>query len=375
MDKLKLLLEKFFKRIKGFFVRSTKKTRTYTPRKYNKEKGQNFSELLDQLEQTFEYVKLPTMNESWLDRDSIVGLKKLGAHAPNPWIMDWYEENSVIDVSKPLPAIMCITASSKYAINRGDKVYPKIIFAIKHKKLPWHVAYKPGAPYQFGMAFDLDGKLFWVHMYITVNRKTGEIYFCDELIVDKHVVPVRDPRQRRAVGAYRTYATRKWRTAEFLVDDTRTIEESQKIVRNCFVNMHRWWLDRDSRWNVVIKKNGERVTFGVNNDQTPYYFKDRDKTVRTPAGQIKKIVHYVKQHDRKVKEKVTTVREHIRGLQEFEWKGYHCKVISPKLQTKTSSSFDQSSVDEEKAENVVYLSKVGKLLADFEESSALRKVG
>jgi len=132
--------------------------------------------------------------------------------------------------------------------------------------------------------------------------------------------------------------------------------------------VHEWWSERDNRWNVVVRKNGERVTFGVNNDQTPYYFKDRDKSIRTPTGQAKKIVHYVREHERKYGEKTTVVKEHIRGLQEFEWAGYQCKVISPKLQAQTSASFVAPSADAEESDTkVVYLSKVGKLLADVEE--------
>jgi hypothetical protein len=126
---------------------------------------------------------------------------------------------------------------------------------------------------------------------------------------------------------------------------------------------------RDSRWNVVVKKNGERVTFGVDNSQTSYYFKDRDKSVKTATGQTKKIVHYVKKHERKVNDKTTVVKEHIRGLQEFDWAGYHCQVISPKFQAQTAATFTAPGEDGSSMEpsNVVYLSKVGKMLADAEE--------
>ena len=345
------------------------------PRKYNKEKSQNFSELLDHLEHTFDAVKLPTFDASWLNKDSIIGLKKLGAHVPNPWLVEWHKEGDMVDVSKPLPAIMCISSASKHAVNSEDNFYPKIIFAIKQKKLPWNVAYQSGAPYQFGMAFDLEGKLFWVHMFITVNRKTGEIKFCDELRVHRHLVPVKSHIERRINGPYKKYCTKSWMPAEFLEDDRRTIEECREMVRNLFIAMHQWWSGRDSRWNVVVKKNGERVTFGVDNDKTPYYFKDRDKTIRTPTGQAKKIVHYVKEHERKYANKTTVIKEHIRGLQEFDWTGYQCKVVSPKLDSKTTATFIDPSVsdEEEKVENIVYLSKVGKLLADAEEKSSKEK--
>jgi hypothetical protein len=55
-------------------------------------------------------------------------------------------------------------------------------------------------------------------------------------------------------------------------------------------------------------------------------------------------------------------------LHDFNWSGYQCKVVSPKLETQTSAGFSAPSEDLEKdLSNTVYLSKVGKLLADFEE--------
>ena len=118
----------------------------------------------------------------------------------------------------------------------------------------------------------------------------------------------------------------------------------------------------------MVKKNGERITFGVDNNHTPYYFKDRDKSIKTASGQTKKIVHYVKEHERKVNDKTTVVKEHIRGLQEFNWAGYHCQVVSPKLQSQTAAFFTLPGDDELQSNNVVYLSKLGKILADFEET-------
>lgn len=340
------------------------------PRQHNQEKRQDFSELLDKLEYTFNFVKLPTMKESWLANDSVVGLKKLGVHVPNPTLMYWDDEKKLVDVTKPLPAIMCVSQSSEHTINTEKKLYAKFIFAIKLDKLPWHVAKQTGVPYQFGMSFDMDGKLFWIHMYITVNRKTGVINFCDELRTKAHTIQAKKSSSRRTHGKATVFYTRSWGAASYLEDDDRSVEECKIIAQNYFVAMHDWWSTRDSRWNVVVKKNGERVTFGVNDNQTPYYFKDRDKSIKTATGQTKKIVHYVKEHERKVNDKTTVVKEHIRGLQEFDWAGYHCQVISPRFQAKTAAVFTLPSVDVEDAapSNVVYFSKVGKMLADAEET-------
>ena len=344
-----------------------------TPRKYDKEKRQDFSDLLDRLEHTFDNVKLPTMEGSWIPKDSVVGLKKLGVHVPNPFLMTWEGDQKVVDVTKPLPALMCISQSCEETINTKDKFFAKFLFAIKLNKLPWHVSKATGVPYQFGMAFDYRGKLLWVNMYITVNRKTGVISFCDELKTTAYTVPAKTSNSRKANGKSSVFYRKSWSPSEYLEHHERTIDECKVIAQNYFVAAHEWWSERDNRWNVVVKKNGERVTFGVNNDQTPYYFKDRDKSIRTPSGQAKKIVHYVKEHERKYGSKTTIVKEHIRGLQEFEWAGYECHVISPKLQSGTAASFTAPSgmlVDVEDTGNIVYLSKLGKILADNEERQA-----
>jgi len=375
-DKVRYFLNKLFTYFRTTSVKSIpdvapeEEPEPRKPRKYNKEKRQDFSELLDKLEHTFNNVKLPTMDGSWIAKDSVVGLKKLGVHVPNPLLMYWDNEKRLVDVTKPLPAIMCISQSSEHTVNTQKRFYAKFIFAIKMNKLPWHVTKQTGVPYQFGMSFDMDGKLLWVNMYITVNRKTGVISFCDELKTRPHTVPAKSSNSRKANGKVTVFYTKSWGPAEYLEDEERSIQECKVIAQNYFVAMHDWWSERDTRWNVVVKKNGERVTFGVNNDQTPYYFKDRDKTIRTPTGQAKKIVHYVKEHERKYGDKITVVKEHIRGLQEFEWAGYQCNVISPKLQAKTAASFTLPSEDvevDDDTSNIVYLSKVGKALADSEE--------
>jgi hypothetical protein len=195
-----------------------------------------------------------------------------------------------------------------------------------------------------------------MHLYLTVSRSTGEIRFCDELRIKVH-----------EITRSKSFMTKAWSSPSYLEDDQRTVDENKRITKNLFVSMHEWWSDRDTRWNVVVKKNGERVTFGVDNSQTSYYFKDRDKSIKTATGQTKKIVHYVKEHERKVNDKTTVVKEHIRGLQEFNWASYHCQVVSPKFQAQTSATFTAPGDDSVESSNVVYLSKVGKMLADAEE--------
>lgn len=328
-------------------------------RKYNKQKSKDFGELLDNLQITFDSLKLPVLSGSWLEKDSIIGLKKIGAHVPNPWEVKFTKKTSdiLIDVTRPLPAIMCISIPNESA--EEGKHYPRIMYAIKQKRLPWNVAFKPGAPYIYGAAYEFHGELFWMHMYLTVNKKTGEISTCDELRQINNVI--------KGNGKTTYYSNKRWAPPAYLENDDYNIKDMENTCLNLFRAMHEWWVDRDLRWNVVVKKNGERVTFGINDKDTAYYFKNRDKVV-SENGVTKRIVHYVREHNRVTNGKETTIKEHIRGLREFNWNGYHCNVISPRLEVKTSAFFETPGNDvEEENEKVVYLSKVGKLLADFEE--------
>lgn len=356
LQKLKDFLFRLFKRQPPV---EAKPQEPKPKRKYNKQKSKDFGELLDNLEITFNSLKLPNLAGSWLEKDSIIGLKKIGAHVPNPWEVKFTKKTSdiLIDVTRPLPAIMCISIPNEN--HEEGKYYPKIMYAIKQKRLPWNVAFKPGSPYIYGAAYEFHGQLFWVHMYLTVNKKTGKINTCEELRQIDNVI--------RGNGKTIYYSNKRWAPPAYLENDDYNIKDMENTCLNLFRSMHEWWVDRDLRWNVVVKKNGDRVTFGINDKDTAYYFKNRDKVV-SENGVTKRIVHYVREHNRVTNGKETTIKEHIRGLREFNWNGYQCNVISPRLETKTSASFEIPGNDaEEEKENVVYLSKVGKLLADFEE--------
>lgn len=353
-------------------------------RKYtsHKEDRANFSELLDGIESTFESYKFPTLqSESWLDKDSIIGLKKLGAYVPNPWVMPdpYHEGDYKVEDVKVLPAIMCVSLGYKaYAKEEDDKMPAKFMFAIKHKKLPWNVAYKTGTPYLFGMAYEWRGKLVWLHMYMTVNRHSGRVEMCDELRDITNVIPSKSVASKHANGQASVIKRRQWGAAPLLYGTLdNDVEKTKQLYKGMFCTMLEWWVKRDERWNVIVKHNGDRLSFGVPNNMTKQYFKDRDKTIKTANGQSKKIVHYVKEHQRINENSVSKVKEHIRGLHDFNWKGYQVQVVSPKLERKTSAGFtpgatDMEDMNPQEASNVVYLSKLGKMLADFEERKAYK---
>ena len=154
-------------------------------------------------------------------------------------------------------------------------------------------------------------------------------------------------------------------------------EDGEHNLKQIFLNLFEWWIKRHERWNVTVKKNGDRVTFCVNKDLTKKYFADRDKSIKTPSGQTKRIIHFVKEHERKYGDKIRTVKEHIRGLNKFTWKGYQCIVSAPEFGMHISSAMfdlvpDVELSDGEVKEGFVSISKVGLMLAQDEERRADR---
>ena len=97
--------------------------------------------------------------------------------------------------------------------------------------------------------------------------------------------------------------------------------------------------------------------------------------VKTITGQNKKIIHYVREHERYYGDKKTIVKAHIRGLNEFTWKGYQCLVTAPEFQTLVTSQFDVGAeVDVEKiTKDYISTSQVGAWLAEEEERRSIRR--
>ena len=343
-----------------------------------KDKSQTFShetlsELLDNLDKTFDAYKIPFENLSWISKDESIGIRKLGAHVPNPWLMPWdkKEDDIFCNVKNGFPSFMCISLPSDSEDNVSSL---KFMFGVKLKKLPIGVQKNFGKPYRFGYGVELDGKLFWFYMFVTINHKTGRITFCKEHTITTVSIP--HPKENRPPDVLIRKVWKKSRLldADFDVDGNLRTEDYQRIISlNWIRSVFNWWSSRGDRWSVSVKHKGEKVTFGVENKDTKKYFADRDKTVKAADGKAKRIIHQVTEHERNLSDgKKTTVREHIRGIREFDWNSYHCIVTAPVFHGGLSSSFDISSVeldadDDSIPNGFIGASKLGKVLSDFEE--------
>lgn len=328
---------------------------------------ETLGELLDHLDHTFNAYKVSTYSSGWLTQDEIVGLKKLGAHVPNPWQTIWHDDANKLKVNpKNLPAMMFIAMPSDHErANKRNQVCPDFMFGIKHKKLPWNVEKISGVPYKIGMAYRMEKKLFWICAWVVVHRD-GSYEFCREHTVKSVYV---------TKGKNKGYAYNKKAFVKgALVEDEEESKRNGELgAKNFFKWMLDWWQGRTERWSVAVKKSGDRVTFAVDKSLTKKYFADRDKTIKTATGRNKKIVHFVKEHERDYKGKKTIVKEHIRGVNEFTWKGYNCLITAPEFQSLVTAQFNASAYEvDEDDKDYISASKMGHLLAREEERRSIR---
>lgn len=337
--------------------------------------SENLGELLDHLDEAFTAYRIPTdIVLGNVDRDELLGLKKLGAHIPNPWqtYMTVYGEEVVVDVTnKKFPAMMFIGLVLGYH-DIKDRSHPDFMYAIKQNKLPWYVEHKEGTPYKFGFGYRLNGagkhrRMWWMNAWLVITP-SGAIEFCKETRVKDVFI-----KTGRNSGMH--YA-QKIRCYSELYESSIQERNEQGVhdLKNFFKSMYTWWMGRNARWSVAVKKNGDRVTFAVDRSLTKKYFADRNKVV-DDKGRTKRIIHYVKGHERVRDDKKYYVKEHLRGLSKFEWKGYQCTVVAPEFSELPTVMFDGAALELEDKDflpglKYINTSKVGLKLAETEDRRA-----
>jgi hypothetical protein len=81
---------------------------------------------------------------------------------------------------------------------------------------------------------------------------------------------------------------------------------------------------------IRAKKEGCIAAFGIDVKRGKYFFADREVELATD-GRKKRIFHSVIAHDRHIGQNRTTrVRDHYRGLRDFNWNGYGIHIVWPK---------------------------------------------
>jgi hypothetical protein len=92
---------------------------------------------------------------------------------------------------------------------------------------------------------------------------------------------------------------------------------------------------------VRARKGGVCAAFAIDMLRTPYFFKDRQKTVNV-RGRTKRIFHIVRTHQRK---SGSIVKTHFRGLRRFTWAGHDVTVSMPGLHHASALDFTVAGYD------------------------------
>ena len=294
---------------------------------------ETFSDLLERLDDSFASLRIPPIQGNWLPKEDIRALHKMGIHVPTPWAIE-SPEGPVFADTAVLPNMASAHMMGK-KWDTEDKVHPRFIFAIRADRLPPNVEQFAGTPYRFGMSVELHARendeaspmrSFWIWAWAVVGPD-GLVRMPFELRPASHTI-----RHRRTqgpnMGCKSSFVSRTWERPSMLQQDDKPLDEYERFLKLCFRQLLKWWTTRPQRWSVAVKKDGYRVTFSIQPEHTSAYFADRDKSVKAADGTAKKIIHYVQAHTRS---NGSAVREHIRGLREFDWHGYSCAVTAPKF--------------------------------------------
>ena len=293
-----------------------KEPKDNTPkRKYNKERSKTLSDLLDNLEYTFDAMKIDYQQMSFMDKKEIEGLKKFGVSViPNSF--SDVTDSSQIDKGIGLPAIIFMAHTDGV---KGNKkvMYPDFFFAIKQKKCPWYVAKKAGAIYSCGFGYRdvIDQKIFWVSFYVSISK-------------DGEVLPTHHLAHTTVSTAKASYTKKEWQLSSWKNWSDKERDENS-VVTSMVAYHFNLWGSRRSMWSTTVERDGHRAIFYVDHKDTKTFFKNREKTV-TENGYTKRIIHLVEEHERKNSNgNISVVSEHVRGLNKFAWNRFQCSVSSP----------------------------------------------
>lgn len=328
--------------------------------------AETFSELLDSLDGSFETMTIPDMKGHWLENSEVTAIKKLGVFVPTPWLLEMVQVPA-IPTDVPLPGI-CSAVLVRKGFDTKDSIHPRFVFAIKYAKLPYTVEKMVGTPYKFGYCVELtereDGgkpriMWFWCWMVVAPDRS------------------ICIPKERKATtrvirnGSKKNWAwitQTNWQDPQIMHPEIgRDKAEHERFMKCVFRQAIVWWTARNSRWSVGVRKDDKRMTFSIAPEHTAAYFADREKTI-TVNGQTKKIIHFVRQHQRS---NGSVVREHVRGERQFTWRDFSCAVTAPQLNgAVVTSHFDIETVEVDAIElpsGLMEIDAAAEKLADAED--------
>lgn len=342
---------------------------------------ETFSALLEGLDDSFYSLQVPPISGSFLSKREVNSIKKLGIFIPTPMEIEFYK-NPTIDKDTPRTAIASALmiprkAEREHSLLKGNEnmMCPRFTYCIKGAKLPESVEAIRGTPYQFGVCFEMQRdeagkemkpKMFWAWCWIVI-QPDGSINIPHERRQVNSTV-----RHKRLVGGSHSSIihSRAWCLPTLAIAETGRDQNDHETFMKCtFRQLLIWWQKRPEQWSVGVRRDGHRVVFGIDKRHTAGYFADRD-TVVNVEGKPRKIIHFVREHERI---NGSTVKAHVRGLREFDWKGYHCVVTAPYLKgTILTAGIELDPVlleDQDATQTYINTEEMAQMLAEREDAT------
>jgi hypothetical protein len=197
----------------------------------------------------------------------------------------------------------------------------------------------PGTYYQMVSAYNVNWSKFDAKYKTPVNVWVScYIHFGD----DGAVTPLRETciRSHSVNGraGHREWQTRSLaypHSIQMLVGEVvPDLSGAINRVRESFCATLNYFLTQRDAWQVVIEdRRRYRVRVCIAPNDAPRFFAKREKHPEylDRNGNRKKILHTVRQHRRVTASGATSVKWHVRGLDDFETHGFRFRVIAPNV--------------------------------------------
>ncbi len=322
----------------------------------------SLGDLLDSLDAEHKRWELKFNRHSWIHKREWKALRTLGPHimpkdvefVPNPARDDLFDVPAHWQ-NEPFPVLMHVGWRNMHVDDihaaDDDKAWGTSVWAIRLKKSDnWRLEKTPGVLYMAGAMIEWfgdkkddpgRGKELAVCLYITVDMKAKKFYV--PKILQNVDVPISSGGMycRREWGIPGSYSRDVYNKYPGRFENPE--DASARLVLMEFQACMEAWISRKEYYQVSTRKGKGRVTFCIGKGEQKFFFKDRDKTAMASDGKRKRIVHYVGEFTRVNGQ---YVKEHLRGIRQFRWKGYDIAIMVPSFHIATYN-FDIEPENEE----------------------------
>lgn len=218
-----------------------------------------------------------------------------------------------------------------------DTIAPSLLYYRKYAARPY-VEPTNDELYEITMYYrDTKRRNFSAFVIFHVSFGNGQA----RLLRERHVVPQRLPRG----GTIHHHNWQHPPVFKDMVEDRRRRyphlrETPESLALGLFRLIINATINASDGLLVIAAKDGIMARFSVDMLRTPYFFRDREKTI-TESGKTRKIFHIARTHKRRLADgREIYVKSHFRGERKFTWKGYQITITMPGLHHAPIEAFD-----------------------------------